>query len=96
MIALPNLLDTQAAGPLLADLRRSFAEPGDVRVDGGAVERVGQAAMQVLASARLGATAEARGFVIAPVSAPLLAAARLLGLDDMLWPEGEPAVVDAN
>ncbi|MBU3076509.1 STAS domain-containing protein [Sphingomonas quercus] len=96
MIALPTLLDTQAAGPLLADLRQSFAEPGDVRVDGGAVERVGQAAVQLLASARLSAAADARGFVIEPVSAPLLAAAKLLGVQELLWPEGEPAVVAAN
>lgn len=96
MIALTPVLDTQAAAPLLAELRGAFAESGDVQVDGSAVERAGQAAMQILASARLAATADGRDFAITPVSAPLLAAAQRLGLETLLWPEGEPAVGNVN
>ncbi len=57
--SLPAVLDTSAAGPLRHALLARLDKGESLRIDGAEVARIGQACLQVLASAR--ATAAARG-----------------------------------
>ena len=80
------VLDTSAAGPLRHALLARIERGEPMHIDGAEVVRVGQAALQVLASA--GATAAARGidFRIDNPSEPLVRMATLARLETVLDP----------
>ena len=75
-IVLPALIDLPAA-LLLADTLR--AHDGLVVLDGGAVDRIGIAGLQLLLSAHATAAVEGRSIAIDTPSAALCAAARTAG-----------------
>lgn len=61
---LPTTLDTDAAGPLRQLLLACVQRGEDIHCDGVEVTRIGQACLQVLASARNTALARGTGFRI--------------------------------
>lgn len=81
--ALPAILDLHAVAALLPALRDAAAI-GRVRLDGAAVERVGQAGLQLLLSATHPAAASA---TLVACSAALRRAAELAGVDHLLGTE---------
>jgi len=86
-IPLPEHFDTRAAAALAPDLRVALADGGTAAIvlNGGPVERIGQAGLQLLVSARRTADAAGRSLSIEPASAGLRAAATLTGADTVLW-----------
>ena len=78
-ITLPPRCDRAAAEALLPDLAAAFGT-GVLTIDGAAAAQVGQALLQVLASARFSCPSTS----ITP-SADLREAARLAGLDQILF-----------
>ena len=90
-IPLPQHFDTRAAAALAPDLRVALADGGNAAIvlDGGPVERIGQAGLQLLVSARRTADAAGRPLSIEPASAAMRAAAALTGADAVLWSDAE-------
>ena len=87
-IILPPILDREAAAVMLPDLRQAV-DAGPVLLDGGKVERIGQAGLQLILSALRSGPA---GTAVVTCSAALHKAATLAGLDDMLaLPDAEQA-----
>ncbi len=80
VIALPPVIDTPAAAPLRRTLLDAIAAGRALHIDGGAVERIGQAGLQVLAAAQATAAARGLAFRIAPSSPALDAMATLAAL----------------
>ncbi|MFS0773516.1 STAS domain-containing protein [Sphingomonas sp. 1P08PE] len=76
VIVLPAVIDLAAAAQLAETLR---AAPGPVAIDGGVVERIGAAGLQLLLSARATVTAAGHPLTIDTPSGPLLAAAATAG-----------------
>jgi len=83
---LPSSLDTAAAAPLRLELLAQLAAGGPVVLDGSGVTRVGQACLQVLASARASAAGHGFAFAIADASTALREMASLAGVDAVLEP----------
>ncbi len=83
-IALPPVLDTPAAAPLRRMLIDAIGDGAPVTLDASGVERVGQACLQVLASAE--ATAADRGvpFRIHGAAPAFAEMASLAGLPSLL------------
>jgi anti-anti-sigma regulatory factor len=79
MITLPPICDRSAASALYPELAESLG-PAPLAVDAGKVERIGQAMLQLLASA---ARSEG-GILIHQPSAPFTAALKLTGLDHVI------------
>ena len=98
MIPLPGHFDTQAASELAAVLRVALTDDGGdaVLLDGGPVERIGIAGLQLLLSTRRAAEAAGRRFILSPVSAPLHAAATLIGAEPLLWQGVDPVLVEGT
>lgn len=80
-IALPPCCNTAAAEALLPELVAAFAQ-GPIEIDGSGVSRVGQAVLQLLASARR--SGERTTIIPSPA---LRDAARLAGLEHELFDE---------
>ncbi|MBV7257158.1 STAS domain-containing protein [Pacificimonas sp. WHA3] len=83
-LALDTVLDTTAAAPLRAALRKSVTDQQPLALDGSAVESVGQACLQVLAAAEAAAYSASLDFRILNPSAALTEMTRLVGLDTLL------------
>lgn len=81
-LVLPARCDRAATEALLPDFVAAVGNNA-IRVDGSAVEHVGQAMLQMLVAAR-----RCGGSIIEP-SVALLEAARLTGLEGELFEEGE-------
>lgn len=82
-ITLPERCDRSAAEALLPELIDLVAV-GDAEIDASAVTRIGQPMLQLLVSARRS------GEVRITPSAELEEAARLAGLESILFDEGAP------
>ena len=85
---LPASLDTAAAGPLRLELRTPVDAHEPVMLDGSAVERIGQACLQVLAAAQIAAAAAGIAFAIDTPSPALTEMAGLAGLATLLPVQG--------
>lgn len=83
-IALASILDTAAAGPLRAELRKAVDGGRPVVIDGSAVERTGQACLQVLVAAKAAADGAGLAFGIQEPSAALTEMATLAGLHSLV------------
>lgn len=83
---LPTRLTTMAAGPLAKKLLESVETRMPLSLDGSAVESIGQACLQVLASARKTAVSRGIGFSIHEPSEALREGCALTGLDHLLAP----------
>lgn len=83
-IPLAAVLDTAAAGPLRLSLRKAIQEAAPVSVDGGMVDRVGLACLQVLAAAKWSAEEAGVAFRIDGPSSALADMAALCGLRDLV------------
>jgi chemotaxis protein CheX len=79
-------LNTAAADELRQALSERVAAMSALSVDGAAVDRIGQACLQVLASARATAAAQGLRFRLDPRSDALAQMIALAGLDDSLAP----------
>ncbi|MBH0112404.1 STAS domain-containing protein [Novosphingobium sp. YJ-S2-02] len=82
-IVLPARCDRAAAEVLWPELVGAMGN-GATRIDASGVEHVGQAVLQLLVSAR-----RSGGGAVITASPALLEAARLTGLDDELFEDGE-------
>ncbi|MDP1027259.1 STAS domain-containing protein [Sphingomonas sp. KR1UV-12] len=80
-IVLPAVVDLAAAVALAETLR---AATGAITINGGLVERIGAAGIQLLLSARATAAAGGHALTIAPASAPLAAAVATAGASVLL------------
>jgi chemotaxis protein CheX len=78
---LPSRLDTAAAPPLRLALKKLIEQAQPVAIDGGAVEQVGQACLQVLLAARAAAAAEGLPFAVTGASAPFADTVALAAID---------------
>ncbi|RZM17488.1 MAG: STAS domain-containing protein [Sphingomonas sp.] len=83
---LPSTLDTDAAGPLRHALLATIERGEPLHCDGAEVTRIGQACLQVLASARATAQARGLGFRIDRASDPMVRMSALARLDAALAP----------
>jgi len=83
-IALPSVLDTATASVLHSTFCDAIGRDEALLIDGSAVERVGQACLQVLAAATVQAQRSGFAFRIDEPSAPLAEMAKLAGLDSLL------------
>ena len=83
-LPLPQSLVTAAAAPLRTALLDRLDRREAVLLEGGEVERVGLACLQVLAAAKAAADGEGLGFAIIEPSNPLREAATLAGVDRLL------------
>ncbi|MBB4154346.1 chemotaxis protein CheX [Sphingomonas jinjuensis] len=81
-------LDTAAATKLRHDLLARLDTRQPLTIDGAEVVRVGQACLQLLASARAAAEAQQLTFAIVDPSQPLVDMATLAGLGAILEPVG--------
>lgn len=77
---LARSLDTAAASPLRQELLSRLHLGDGLVIDGADVERVGQACLQVLASARRAAVVKNQTFTITDASSALIGMAELAGL----------------
>jgi chemotaxis protein CheX len=82
---LPPSLDTGAAEPLRQTLLAMIERREPMLLDGAAVDRAGQACLQVLVAGRRAAAAAGLGFAIAAPSAALAEMAQLARLDADLF-----------
>lgn len=80
-IALPAVLDTDAAVPLRQTLDGMVARRESLLLDGAAVERAGLACLQVLAAARAAAAEAGLAFRIEAAGAALVEMTALARLD---------------
>ncbi|GGB40455.1 hypothetical protein GCM10011380_32400 [Sphingomonas metalli] len=78
-----GVIDRDAVALLIPELREAVAA-GAVRVDGAAIEQIGQAGLQLLLSARRSADAVAAAFEIVAPSRSLCRAAMIAGLSEAL------------
>lgn len=83
---LPATLDTTAAGPLREALLARIGRGEPLHLDGSEVVRIGQACLQVLASARASAAAAGIGFRLYRPSEALHRMIQLARLDAALDP----------
>ncbi len=83
-IALASILDTAAAGPLRAELRKAVDGGRPIVIDGSGVERTGQACLQVLVAAQAAAVGAGLTFRIDEPSDKLADMAILAGLRPLL------------
>ncbi len=83
-IALPAVLDTPAATALRQTLRDAIAAGGSVTIDASAVERIGQACLQVLAAAEAAAEDAELEFRIVGASPVFADMATLAALDTLI------------
>lgn len=83
---LPPTLDTTAAGPLRHALLARIERGEPLHLDGAEVTRIGQACLQVLASARATAATRGLGFRLDARSDALARMVTLAGLDAALAP----------
>lgn len=81
---LAAILNTAAADELRRALSDRIAAASALSLDGAAVDRIGQACLQVLASARATAAAKGLRFRLDPRSDPLAQMIALAGLDASL------------
>ena len=79
--SLPEVLDSTAAGPLLADLQKLRGNP--VEVAGGSVSRISALCVQVLLSAEKTWKADGVSFNVSSPSDALREALRILGVSDV-------------
>jgi anti-anti-sigma regulatory factor len=77
------VIDRDAVALLVPELGDAAAH-GAVRIDGSAIEQIGQAGLQLLLSARRSADAAGAPFAIVAPSQPLCRAAQIAGLSDAL------------
>ena len=82
-VALASTLDTAAAGPLRLALRQELQRGEALVLDGGAVERIGQACLQVLAAGQADAARSDIEFRIEPASPAFVEMALLAGLPSL-------------
>jgi len=82
--SLAPVLDTNAAPPLRQALLDLIAAGDTISLDGAQVAQVGQACLQVLASAQATALAAAIDFELRHPSDALSAMISLAGLDDLV------------
>nr|WP_162148495.1 STAS domain-containing protein [Asticcacaulis sp. AC402] len=78
---LPTVIDSAAAESLKVSLLGQMGSHTPCRIDGGRVERIGTAGLQVLWSARLSFAAQGLEFDITPLSPALTQALAMAGLD---------------
>ncbi|MEP9400773.1 STAS domain-containing protein [Sphingomonas sp. VNH70] len=83
-LPLPAVIDTAAAAPLRAMLLDAIAAGRPLLLDGSAVERIGQAGLQVLAAAQVTAAARGLLFRIADPAPALSDMATLAALPTLL------------
>lgn len=83
---LPTTLDTDAAGPLRQALLARIQRGEDIHCDGVEVSRIGQACLQILASARATALARGLGFRIDNPSDAMNLMIAVAALSDALAP----------
>lgn len=83
---LPTRLTTTAARPLAKTLLENVETRMPLSLDGSAVDLVGQACLQVLASAQKAAVARKLDFAIHDPSDALREGCALAGLDHLLAP----------
>ena len=83
---LPTILDTDAAIPLRQVLSASIERGEDIHCEGVDVTRIGQACLQVLASARASALAQDTGFRIDNASDAMRRMIAISALADALAP----------
>jgi len=83
-IALPSVLDTPAASVLHSTFCDAIGRDESLLINGSAVERVGQACLQVLTAAALQARQSGLAFRIDEPSPQLAEMANLAGLDFLL------------
>lgn len=79
--ALSTRLDTDAAGPLRQSLRQLLDTAQPLTIDGGEVEQIGQACLQVLVAARRAATEQGLAYAVERPSPALTEAATLAALN---------------
>lgn len=83
-LALPPILDTEAATPLRSALVQAIGNGEPLILDGSAVARIGMACLQVLAAAKMAAEAIGLPFWLCEPSAALAGAARMTALDALI------------
>lgn len=83
-LTLPARLDTPAAGPLAQALLDRLSAKAALHLDGGQVELIGQACLQVLLSARATALGGGLGFAFVGASPAIVEGCALAGLNDLL------------
>lgn len=79
--ALSTRLDTDAAGALRQSLRQMVEAGQPLTIDGGEVEQIGQACLQVLVAARRAATEQGLAYSVDRPSPALAEAATLAALN---------------
>ncbi len=94
--SLPTTLDTDAAGPLRQVLLATIQRGEDIHCDGVEVARIGQACLQVLASARSTALARNVGFRIDNPSEAMSRMIAVSALAEALAPITAPATGTAG
>lgn len=83
-VALASTLDTAAAGPLRLALRQELQRGQALVLDGGAVERIGQACLQVLVAGQADAARTGIDFRIEPASPAFIEMATTAGLPSLV------------
>ncbi len=91
IVTCDEVLDLTAAESLRGRLLEALARGGDVEVQAGAVRQIDTANLQLLCAAARELRARGSGILITAPTAPLLAAARRLGLTAVLGLEAPPA-----
>lgn len=85
-IVLPATVDRSATQTLVGEIRTAIEQTQDFAVDAANVERIGQAGLQLLMSAKKSAAAASLGFGILRPSVAVREAAALTGLSAHLLP----------
>ncbi|MEH3123884.1 MAG: STAS domain-containing protein [Sphingomonas phyllosphaerae] len=80
-IVLTSRLDTAAAAPLRQSLSSLVEAAQPIVIDGGAVDQIGQACLQVLAAARAAAVARGLSWQVAFPSVAMVEAGKLAAID---------------
>lgn len=92
-ITLPPVVDTDAAGVLLADLLRVFNTGAGVVIDATPLTRIGLAGMQVLASAKLSFSKEGRSITLVGEDGVLRQSSKTIGLYDVIFDDPSERVI---
>lgn len=80
-IALTSRLDTAAAGPLRQALKKLIEQGESIAIDAQAVDQIGTACLQVLASARADAVAGGLSYQVTHPSVAMIEAGQLAAID---------------
>ena len=83
-ISLPAAIDRRAVSGLAVEISDALAKGGELKLDGSAVQQVGQIGLQLLLSAFKTATSRDARISISDPSPSVLKAARVSGTSDLL------------